>query len=82
MNRIGRTKINAVKASISIRNNAESAQFDNEKDFIKMCMKNGLEDYLRFKDPELNRTAVKEALKSGTKLPGAVLGRTQSLIIK
>lgn len=82
MNQIGRTKINAIKASISIRNNAESAQFDNEKDFIKMCMKNGLDDYLRFKEPEINRTAVKEALKAGTKLPGALLGRTQSLIIK
>ena len=31
---------------------------------------------------EINRTAVKEALKSGIKLPGALLGRTQSLIIK
>lgn len=79
---IGRLKIDTVKARISIRNNPEAAQFDNEKGFVRMCMENDLEDFLRYKEPEINKTAVKEALKAGEKIPGAELGRTQSIIIK
>lgn len=47
-----------------------------------MCMSKGLDDYLRYKDPEINKTTVKSALKSGQIIPGARLGRTQSLVIK
>lgn len=79
---IGRLKIDTVKARISIRKNPEAAQFDNEKDFVRMCMENDLDDFLRYKEPEINKTAVKEALKAGEKIPGAELGRTQSIIIK
>ena len=82
MNKTKRTKIDMPKAKITVKNNAESAQFISEKEFIKMCMSKGLDDYLRYKDPEINKTAVKSALKSGQIIPGAKLGRTQSLIIK
>ena len=82
MQKTKRTKIDMPKAKISVRNNAESAQFVSEKEFIKMCMSKRLDDYLRYKDPEINKTAVKSALKSGQIIPGAKLGRTQSLIIK
>lgn len=82
MNKTKRSKIDMPKAKITVKNNAESAKFDSEKDFIKMCMSKGFDDYLRYKDPEINKTAVKFALKSGQIIPGARLGRTQSLIIK
>ena len=82
MNKTKRTKIDMPKAKITVKNNAESAQFVSEKEFIKMCMSKRLDDYLRYKDPEINKTAVKSALKSGQIIPGAKLGRTQSLIIK
>lgn len=82
MNKSKRSKIDMPKAKITVKNNAESAKFDSEKDFIKMCMSKGLDDYLRYKDPEINKMAVKSALKSGQIIPGARLGRTQSLIIK
>ena len=82
MNKTKRSKIDMPKAKITVKNNAESAKFDSEKDFIKMCMSKGLDAYLRYKDPEINKTAVKSALKSGQIIPGARLGRTQSLIIK
>ena len=82
MNKSKRSKIDMPKAKITVKNNAESAKFDSEKDFIKMCMSKGLDDYLRYKDPEINKTTVKSALKSGQIIPGARLGRTQSLIIK
>lgn len=82
MNKSKRSKIDMPKAKITVKNNAESAKFDSEKDFIKMCMSKGLDDYLRYKDPEINKMAVKSALKSGQIIPGARLGRTQSLVIK
>lgn len=82
MNKSKRSKIDMPKAKITVKNNAESAKFDSEKDFIKMCMSKGLDDYLRYKDPEINKMAVKNALRSGEIVPGAQLERTQSLIIK
>ena len=79
---INRTKIDTPKAKLSIRNNAESVQFDDEEQFIRLCLARGQDDYLRYKDPELNKTAVKKALQSGREIDGARLIRTQSLIIK
>lgn len=79
---INRTKIDTPKAKLSIRNNAESVQFDDEEQFIRLCLARGQDDYLRYKDPELNKTAVKKALQSGMEIDGARLIRTQSLIIK
>lgn len=82
MQKVGRTKIDTTMASISVRNNPESAKFDSEKDFISMCIRNNLDDYLRYKEPEINKTAVKTALKSGIAIPGAALERKQGLVIK
>ena len=79
---INRTKIDTPRAKLSIRNNAESVQFDDEEQFIRLCLARGQDDYLRYKDPELNKTAVKKALQSGMEIDGASLIRTQSLIIK
>lgn len=82
MQKVGRAKIDTTMASISVRNNPESAKFDSEKDFISMCIRNNLDDYLRYKEPEINKTAVKTALKSGIAIPGAALERKQGLVIK
>lgn len=79
---INRTKIDTPKAKISIRNNAESVFIEHVEAFVDYCMETNQDDYLRFKQPEVNKTAVKKALQSGEALPGAVLRRTQSLIIK
>ena len=82
MQKTKRQKLETERAVITVRNNAESVQFFSEVEFIRMCMNGGLEDYLRYKTPEINRTAVKSALKSGKLLPGAELKRSQSLVIK
>lgn len=82
MKLIHRQKIDTPRARLSIRTNAESVQFDDENEFITLCEKTGMDDYLRYKAPEINKTAVKERLKSGLVLDGAHLIRTQSLIIK
>ena len=82
MNKIGRTKIDTPKAKISVKNNAESVKIDDEKGFIAMCVRSGRDDCLRYKDPEINKTAVKKLLQSGEIIAEAELKRTQSLIIK
>lgn len=82
MQQVGRTEIKSPDVKISIRNNAESVQLDDEEQFIRLCLARGKDDYLRYKDPELNRTAIKKALQAGEEIDGAHLIRTQSLIIK
>lgn len=82
MQLINRQKIDTPKAKLSIRNNAESVQFDDENDFITRCELAGADDFLRYKKPEIDKTEVKAALKRGDLIEGARLIRTQSLIIK
>ena len=80
MTAIGRKKIDMPKAKISLRNNQETAQFVHEKEFISWANMNR-PDLLKY-TPEINRTAVKNALQNGEKIPGATLGRTVSALIK
>lgn len=82
MQTIGRTKIDRPMAVLSIRTNPESVRFDDENAFITLCQRNGSDDYLRYKAPEINRSAVKEALQAGQKIEGASLIRTQTVTIK
>lgn len=82
MQAIGRTKIDRPMAVLSIRNNPESVHFEDENAFITLCQRNGSDDYLRYKAPEINRSAVKEALQAGQKIEGASLIRTQTISIK
>ena len=82
MQAIGRTKIDRPMAVLSIRTNPESVRFDDENAFITLCQRNGSDDYLRYKAPEINRSAVKDALQAGQKIEGASLIRTQTISIK
>ena len=75
------SKIDEPKAAISIRNNAESVEISDSGKFVEWAG-NGHDDYLRYKDPEVNKTAVKAALKAGNDIPFAVLTRSRSIIIK
>lgn len=82
MQATGIKKIDRPHAKLSLRNNAESAICDiGDKAFERWAVENNATDILKFK-PELSKTALKEALKSGKEFPGAHLGRTVSVIIK
>lgn len=82
MKQINRDKIETARCKLSIRRNAESVQCEDEYALAAQLAKQGRDDLLRFKDPELNKTALKAALKAGEQLDGAQLVRTESLIIK
>ena len=75
------SKIDEPKAVISLRNNPESVEISDENEFIGWAAAKH-DDYLRYKAPEINKTAVKAALKSGAAIPFAVVTRSQSLTIK
>lgn len=81
MTAVNRVKVETPQIRVTIRNNAETAQFDDEKSFIKWAEKN-CDDFLRFAEPEINKTAVKEYLKQGGEIEGVTLGRSQSVLIK
>lgn len=81
MQAINLLKIDRPKARISIRNNAETAQFEDETAFIEWAKVNA-DDLLRYADPEIAKTKVKEYLQAGHEIEGVTLGRTQSVLIK
>lgn len=81
MQKINRKSVETALAKITVKTNAETAKFDSEKDFIKWAKDNAPE-LLNYGEPTIYKTLVKNALKSGRELPGASLGRTQSLTIK
>ena len=81
MRKLSRNKIETSRAVISVRNNAESVNITDEGELIDWAQGNH-DEYLRYKDPEINKTAIKKALQQGEDIPGCRLERTQSVTIK
>ena len=75
-------KIDQPLAKLTIRQNAESVEVADEKNFIDWAMTHDRDDLLRYSMPDINKTAIKDAIRSGAEIPGAQLVRTKSLIIK
>ena len=75
-------KVDEPLAKLTIRQNAESVEVADELGFIDWAQRNDRDDLLRYSTPDINKTAVKDAIRSGTELPGAQIVRTKSLIIK
>lgn len=81
MNTVGRKKIDRPMGCASVRSNAESPQFDSESGFIEWAKRNA-DELLRYKEPEIDKAAVKRYLQAGNELDGVSLERSKSLIIK
>ena len=75
-------KVDKPLAKLTIRQNAESVEVTDEKNFIDWAMTHDRDDLLRYSAPDINKTAIKTALNDGQDIPGAQLVRTKSLIIK
>lgn len=67
------------KVSVGWRKSKKVVLDDN---FIYWAIENGETDFLREKQPEVNKTAVKEALEQGKELPYASLEETQNIQIR
>lgn len=75
-------KVDQPLAKLTIRQNAESVEVADEKGFIEWAQSNDHNELLRYSLPDINKTAIKDAIRSGAEIPGAQLVRTKSLIIK
>ena len=82
MDAIKLAKIDEPRAKISIRNNAESAQIPNEDAFIEWAQTHDRDDLLTYHKPDVSKTAVKNAIKSGEEIPGASVGRSRSVMVR
>lgn len=71
-------KFSTSKVAISFRK-SESVEVDDT--FLEWAKKNA-DDLLRYKEPEIDKKAIKEALKNGKEIKGAYLKENQSIQIK
>lgn len=62
------TKIESSRNIVSIRNNPKSVNIENELGFIQWATKEN-KGLLKEKQPEPNKTAIKEALNKGIEIP-------------
>jgi predicted nucleic acid-binding Zn-ribbon protein len=74
-------KFNTPRVSISFRS-SEAVEIADEKAFVKAMMESGFDSYLTYKEPTINRTAIKNALKGGVAIEGAVIKKKQNIQIK
>lgn len=82
MDRAGKQKIERPMASLLIRNNAESLRVQNDSEFIRWAQASGHDDLIRYKDPEINKPALKKAVKEGLTVSGVFLENSRSLTIR
>lgn len=80
---IGKTKFKTDLFSFGIQNNPPKVVIENEAAFLEQCMRDGRDEFVKYKDPELNKTAVKNAiLKDGEYIEGAEIVQESSLRIR
>lgn len=72
---LGGKKFESTKVAMSFRK-SEAVEFDSQ---YLLCVP---DEYLKFKAPELNKTAVKKAIKAGETVPGCELVVKNNLQIK
>lgn len=83
MRAMGKTKFKTNLFSFGIRKNPASVKIADPDAFIDQCRKDGRDDLLRFRDPEIDKTAVKNAiLKDGEVIDGAEIVQTEGLQIR
>lgn len=74
-------KMSTQKVAISFRK-SESVEIEDEERVITYAQKNGRDDLLSYKAPLVNKSAIKAVIKTGKKIPGAVLVEKQNIQIK
>lgn len=83
MRAIGKTKFRTELFSFGIKKNPPSVSVSDPEGFVRWCQEVGREDLLKVPDPEINKTAVREALlKDGEVIEGAEMVRTERLDIQ
>lgn len=74
-------KVETARNVISIKKSPAKVMFDDETKFISWATLDH-EEFIRQKEPEIDKTSVKEALKNGKEIPGAWLEQGITVTIK
>ena len=77
----GRTNIETARNVISFRKTPPKVVFDNESAFIE-CARVNADNFLNNGKPTVNKTAIKAAIDSGTKIEGVRVESSQNISIK
>ena len=77
----GGQKYQTARAQVSFRS-SESTEIIDTSAVIEWAQENGYEDMLKYREPEISKTAVKDAIKGGVTVPGAQIVTNTSVIIK
>lgn len=76
----GYTKVETARNKITFRK-SEKVQIEDETSFIEWA-KNNNADFITYKDPTINKTAVKQAIVDGMEVIGATIETKQNIQIK
>lgn len=74
-------KFSTPRCAVSFRRST-SVQVDDSESLVRWLEQNGLDDCLKYKEPEVSKTEVGKLLKSGTPVPFAHLEEKQSVGVK
>lgn len=77
----GHKTIETARNKISFRKNPPKVVFDDEKAFIEWAQENGTY-FLKYGNPTINKTAVKDAINEGTVIKGAQIISEERISIK
>lgn len=78
----GKDKLETTRNVLKIRKNPPAVQIDDEAEFIHWAKGQKEVNLLVFKDPTINKAAVKNALKAGEEIPYAQLVSGEKLTLK
>lgn len=74
-------KFSTARCSVSFRKST-SVQVDDQEKLIRWLEQNGLDDCVKYKEPEVSKAEVGKLLKSGMPVPFAHLENKQSVGVK
>ena len=81
MGATGQLHLETPRNRLSFRK-SESVMIENDTQLIEWALHNGFEDLIKLQDPTVNKTAVKNQLSLGTKVPFATVVTRMNLQIK
>lgn len=82
MKAVGKKKIETTRNVLSIRKTAQSIKFENEKELIDRMSKENDNRFLKYSQPTLDKTKIKEYIKDGGNIDGVWLEAGESFNLK
>lgn len=74
-------KFRTARCSVSFRA-SESVDIQDADALVRWLESSGFDDCIRYKNPEINKPAVKELLRAGQEIPGVQLCKNQNLVVR